>query len=95
MAVEGLAPAPSRGGDRVTRLNWPALARCESGGNPRAVNPAGYYGLYQFSLSSWTAVGGTGRPSDAVPAEQTYRAQLLYNRVQGRWRVDFYDRIPD
>ena len=32
-------------------LNWAALARCESGGNPNAVNPAGYYGLYQFSIS--------------------------------------------
>src|SRR5262249_46782829 len=30
-------------------LNWRALARCESGGNPRAVSPYGYYGLYQFS----------------------------------------------
>jgi hypothetical protein len=46
------APAPSRGGDRVSRLNWRALARCESGGNPRAVNPAGYYGLYQEAAVS-------------------------------------------
>jgi resuscitation-promoting factor RpfB len=61
-------------------LNWAALAKCESGGNPRAVNPAGYYGLYQFSLSTWHAVGGSGNPIDASPDEQTARAQMLYAR---------------
>ncbi len=67
-------------------LNWAALADCESGGNPRAVNPAGYYGLYQFSLSTWRSVGGSGNPIDASPSEQTYRAQILYNRSgAGQW----------
>ena len=61
-------------------LNWGALARCESGGNPHAVNPAGYYGLYQFSVGTWQGVGGSGLPSQASPAEQTYRAQILYSR---------------
>ncbi|XVQ12506.1 transglycosylase family protein [Spirillospora sp. CA-255316] len=70
----------------AARLNWPGLAQCESGGNPKAVNPAGYYGLYQFSMQTWGSVGGTGRPSDASPEEQTYRAQLLYNKVNGRWQ---------
>ena len=62
-------------------LNWAALAECESGGNPLAVNPAGYYGLYQFSLSTWESVGGSGNPIDASPAEQTMRAQILYSRA--------------
>ena len=61
---------------------------CESGGNPKAYNPAGpYYGLYQFSESTWHAVGGVGLPIDASPSEQTYRAQILYNaaaRASGR-----------
>ena len=61
-------------------LNWAALAKCESGGNPRAVNPAGYYGLYQFSLSTWRAVGGSGNPIDASAAAPTARAQTLYQR---------------
>ena len=62
-------------------LNWPALARCESGGNPRAVSSGGTYrGLYQFSMSTWQGVGGTGDPIDASSSEQTYRAQLLYKR---------------
>ncbi len=61
-------------------LNWAALAQCESGGNPRAVNPAGYYGLYQFSLATWRRVGGSGNPIDASPAEQLARAKMLYAR---------------
>jgi hypothetical protein len=79
-------PAPSRSGDRVTRLNWAALAQCESGGNPRAVNPAGYYGLYQFSPATWRSVGGRGLPSRASAGEQSRRAQTLYRRSgAGPW----------
>ncbi|WP_460445998.1 ubiquitin-like domain-containing protein [Angustibacter aerolatus] len=74
---------PSGGGGG---LNWAALARCESGGNPRAVNPAGYYGLYQFSLSTWAGVGGSGNPVNASASEQTARAQALYKRGgAGQW----------
>src|SRR5215203_4536065 len=74
-------PAPTADG-----LNWAALAQCESGGNPRAVNPAGYYGLYQFSLQTWAGVGGSGNPIDASPAEQLSRAQALYARSgAGQW----------
>jgi hypothetical protein len=82
--VRGHAPRPSRSGDRVTGLNWPALARCESGGNPRAVNPHGYYGLYQFSRGTWRSVGGRGLPSHASRHEQTVRAQILYRRAGSR-----------
>lgn len=52
----------------------------ESGGNPRAVNPAGYYGLFQFSPSTWAAVGGTGNPADASVEEQWKRARILYTQ---------------
>lgn len=83
--IVAVGPQPS-GVGAAAGLNWSALARCESGGNPRAVNPAGYYGLYQFNRQSWATVGGSGLPSDASAAEQTYRAQLLYNRVNGRWQ---------
>jgi len=76
-------PTPAASNDG---LNWGALAKCESGGNPRAVNPAGYYGLYQFSLSTWHAVGGSGNPVNASAAEQTARAQSLYARSgAGQW----------
>lgn len=77
-------PIPSSGG-----LNWAALAQCESGGNPRAVNPSGqYFGLYQFDLGTWHANGGTGNPIDASAAEQTRIAQNLYNaRGRSPWPV--------
>jgi uncharacterized protein YabE (DUF348 family) len=70
-------------------LDWAALAQCESGGNPKAVDPTGtYYGLYQFSVSTWESLGGTGLPSDASPSEQTYRAELDYVRSgAGQWPV--------
>ena len=67
-------------------LNWTALAGCESGGNPRAVNPAGYYGLYQFNVTTWRSVGGSGMPHLASAGEQTYRAKLLYkSRGRSPW----------
>jgi resuscitation-promoting factor RpfB len=68
----------------VDGLNWRALARCESGGNPGAVNPAGYYGLFQFSRGTWRSVGGSGLPSQASASEQLYRAKLLFRRGGAR-----------
>lgn len=60
--------------------DFAALAKCESGGNPRAVSPTGKYrGLYQFDLRTWHGVGGVGDPIDATPQEQTKRARILYN----------------
>jgi len=76
-------------GGSVDSLNWAALAECESGGNPNAVNPAGpYYGLYQFSASTWHSVGGSGVPTDYGSAEQTLRAKKLYQKAgAGQWPV--------
>ncbi|MGR8010073.1 ubiquitin-like domain-containing protein [Streptomyces hypolithicus] len=60
-------------------LDWAALARCESGGRPGAVDPSGTYGgLYQFDTQTWQSLGGSGRPQDASAAEQTDRAKKLY-----------------
>ncbi|GHC69489.1 hypothetical protein GCM10007079_00080 [Nocardiopsis terrae] len=79
------APSPPEGG--AAGLDWAGLAECESGGDPAAVNSAGgYYGLYQFSTSTWASVGGSGLPSEASPAEQTRRAQQLYDAVGGNWQ---------
>lgn len=73
------APVPSGSGGG---LDWAALARCESGGNPGAVSGNGlYYGLYQFSLGTWRSVGGSGSPAAASASEQTARAQALYART--------------
>ncbi|WP_275407157.1 resuscitation-promoting factor [Cellulomonas chitinilytica] len=88
------APAASTGtpvaaGGDADGLNWAALARCESGGNPTIVSGNGkYHGLYQFSVGTWQAVGGSGLPSQASADEQTARAKMLYNRSgAGQWPV--------
>ena len=54
------------------------IAACESGGNPRAVNPNVHYGKYQFDLQTWGSVGGSGNPANASEAEQDKRAAMLY-----------------
>lgn len=89
------APAPasssssgsssSAGGGAVASGDvWAKLAQCESGGNPSAVSASGkYHGLYQFSVATWQAVGGSGLPSQASAAEQTQRAQAL--QAQSGW----------
>ncbi|MFE3586926.1 ubiquitin-like domain-containing protein [Streptomyces niveus] len=69
-------PASVAGADG---LNWSALAACESGGRPDAVDPSGTYGgLYQFDTGTWQSLGGSGRPQDASAGEQTTRAKKLY-----------------
>ncbi|WP_461030489.1 transglycosylase family protein, partial [Streptomyces sparsus] len=71
-------PDSVRGADH---LDWAALAECESGGRPDAVDATGTYGgLYQFDVGTWRALGGSGRPQDAPAAEQTLRAKKLYVR---------------
>ena len=58
-----------------------AIAACESHGNPRAVGGGGAYrGMYQFSVGTWSVVGGTGDPAAASRWEQTWRAWLLLSR---------------
>ncbi len=72
------APAVASGGT-ATPGNLAAIAACESGGNPSAVGGGGQYrGKYQFSMSTWQSVGGTGDPAAASEAEQDARAAALY-----------------
>jgi uncharacterized protein YabE (DUF348 family) len=81
-------PAPAGGvPSTADGLDWAALAQCESGGRADAVSSTGkYHGLYQFSVGTWQAVGGSGLPSQASAAEQTQRAQMLYARSgAGQW----------
>lgn len=75
---EGAVPAAAAGS--VASGTLESIAQCESGGDPGAVNPAGYYGKYQFDLGTWQSVGGSGNPAAASEVEQDYRAQLLYER---------------
>jgi resuscitation-promoting factor RpfB len=84
----GTRPLPSTvaGADG---LNWPALAQCEAGGRPQAVDASGLHGgLYQFDTATWRGLGGAGRPQDAPAGEQTYRAKKLYvQRGAAPWPV--------
>jgi soluble lytic murein transglycosylase-like protein len=71
----GLAPG-------VSQATLDAIAACESGGDPTAVDASGtYYGKYQFDTGTWASVGGSGSPAAASEAEQDYRASLLYSRA--------------
>lgn len=57
-----------------------AIRLCESGGDYTADTGNGFYGAYQFTQASWEAVGGTGNPAAASPAEQDRRAAALLAR---------------
>ena len=50
---------------------WDRIAACESGGNWATNTGNGYYGGLQFSLGTWAAYGGTGRPD-----QQSREAQI-------------------
>ena len=66
-----------------------AIAQCESGGDPTAIGGGGLYrGKYQFSVSTWQSVGGSGDPAAAPEAEQDRRAAILLARSgPGQWPV--------
>jgi LysM repeat protein len=80
-------PAAGSGSANMSAA-WRKVANCESSGNPRAVNAAGYYGLFQFDLRTWRSVGGSGNPANASAAEQLMRAKKLYaQRGASPWPV--------
>ena len=71
-----------------TAEQWAELRQCESNGQYGINTGNGYYGAYQFDIGTWQGVGGTGLPSEASPAEQDMRAQLLYDdRGSQPWPV--------
>jgi resuscitation-promoting factor RpfB len=85
---ESKAPSTRVGGKATLSGAWAKVANCESSGNPRAVSPAGYYGLFQFDKQTWRSVGGSGNPINASAAEQLMRAKKLYaQRGASPWPV--------
>lgn len=66
-------PAPS--GDV-----WWALALCESGGDPAKNTGNGFYGAFQFVLSTWRSLGYSGNPVDYSYETQREAAQSLQAR---------------
>jgi hypothetical protein len=51
----------------------------ESGGNPQVMSPSGYYGLYQFSASTWAEYGGN--PADFGHATVAEQNQVFANAL--------------
>jgi uncharacterized protein YabE (DUF348 family) len=68
---------------------WDKIAACESGGNWADNTGNGYYGGLQFSLGTWHAYGGSGRPDQASRAEQIAIATKVRNASggYGAWPV--------
>lgn len=59
------------------------LRMCESHGNYSEDTGNGYYGAYQFSLSTWNRLGYSGLPNDAPPAVQDNAIVKNTNRSSG------------
>ncbi len=74
----GMARAAAVGVDIATWSTLQRIARCESGGNPRAVSATGIYrGKYQFSRTTWRELGGKGDPARAPESVQDRLAAKL------------------
>jgi hypothetical protein len=66
-----------------------AIAHCESRGDPAAVSSDGVFrGKYQFDLTTWQSLGGSGDPALASEREQDRRARALAaERGSAPWPV--------
>jgi soluble lytic murein transglycosylase-like protein len=60
-----------------------SVASCESGLDPGAVNPVGYYGLFQFDQTTWAAYGYGSIYDPAAQARTA--ARLLAAGQTSRW----------
>lgn len=76
-----VTPPPSPSSSSPTPAQWAALRMCESGDDYAINTGNGYYGAYQFSLSTWQGLGYGGLPSEASPTVQDAAAQTLYNEA--------------
>jgi len=84
-AVPASVPAPSptpppQSGPpagQPSPATWAALRQCESGGNYAENTGNGFYGAYQFTLSTWEELGYAGLPSLAPPSVQNQAAARL------------------
>ncbi len=57
-----------------------ALRVCESGNRYSINSGNGFYGAYQFSLSTWRGLGFSGYPQQASPATQDAAVRKLYGQ---------------
>ncbi len=81
----GLLTGPSGGS---MAQNLAGIRQCESGDNYQDNTGNGYYGAYQFALSTWQGLGFSGLPSDAPPPLQDQAAtQLVEQDGWSQWPV--------
>ena len=64
----------------VTSSDFAALRQCESSGNYMINTGNGFYGAYQFDLTTWQGLGYSGLPNWANPAIQDAAAYQLYDQ---------------
>jgi hypothetical protein len=82
IAIRSAAPAPVPVAGDV----WARLRQCESGGRYDISTGNGYFGAYQFKLSTWRGLGYPGYPHQAPPQVQDEAAQKLQARSGwGQW----------
>jgi len=74
VAVSAPASAPNYSSGSSA---WDRIAACESGGNWAANTGNGYYGGLQFSLGTWQAYGGSGRPDQNSREQQIAVAERV------------------
>jgi peptidoglycan hydrolase-like protein with peptidoglycan-binding domain len=81
VSARDAAAGPGAGSSAGVPALLQRIAQCESGGNPRAVSADGrYHGKYQFDLSTWRAMGGSGDPAAAPESVQDRLAVKLYRQ---------------
>jgi Transglycosylase-like domain len=73
--------------DPSLAADFAALRMCESSDDYAADTGNGYYGAYQFALSTWEGLGFSGLPSAAPPSVQNRAAYDL-------WRQDGWAPWP-
>jgi resuscitation-promoting factor RpfA len=78
-AASVVLPGASASADPSSNT-WYRLRMCESSNNYSINTGNNHYGAYQFDLSTWHSVGGSGYPNRATPAEQNARALILYRQ---------------
>lgn len=82
-----LAAGPPAGVDLANLAGGSSMAEdfyrlrvCESNDNYQDNTGNGYYGAYQFAMSTWEGLGYSGLPSDAPPATQDAAAIRLQQK---------------
>lgn len=77
--------------DPTSRINWDAVAQCESGGDWSINTGNGFYGGLQFTESTWLGYGGgkyAAYANEASKAEQeTIANKVLAGQGIGAWPV--------